>query len=233
VGLDDRQPQLVIVPGLGLDARSWAPTLRHLGWPSRVLLLPGYGLRAPAHADLSPRTLAEAVLADDSLGRLADRGPIVLAGHSSGCQVAARVAAQAGELVDRLVLVAPTTDPRARGWALLAQRWLRTASHEDPRQVPQLVQQYAATGIGVMARAMDAARHDPIRDALGRLRCPLLVLRGPRDRISPRDWAAALGPTVTLPAGGHMVPWTQGRAVARCIENFRADEGTTPGASPL
>src|SRR3712207_2997316 len=97
VGLDDRQPQLVIVPGLGLDARSWAPTLRHLGWPSRVLLLPGYGLRAPAHADLSPRTLAEAVLADDSLGRLADRGPIVLAGHSSGCQVAARVAAQAGE----------------------------------------------------------------------------------------------------------------------------------------
>lgn len=233
MGPDDTAARLLIVPGLGLDARSWAPTVRHLRRPADVLVLPGYGRPAARSADLSPAALAEAVLADGRLRQGAERGPIVLAGHSSGCQVAAHVAALAPRLVDRLVLVAPTTDPRSGGWVDLAQRWLRTAAHEDPRQVPLLAQQYAVTGLRVMARAMDAARRDRIDAALAQVPCPVLVVRGPQDRICPPDWAGSLARTVTLDGGGHMVPWTQGRAVARCVENFVGDPGTTQGGPPL
>jgi pimeloyl-ACP methyl ester carboxylesterase len=223
VGDQDTRRRLRIVPGLGLDARSWAPTLRHLEHPAEVVLLPGYGCPADPGADLSPPALAARASA-----ALEGVGPFVLAGHSSGCQVAAHLAASAADLVTGLVLVGPTTDPRGRGWLQLARRWSRTAAHEDPRQVPALVRQYAATGLGVMARAMDAARRNAIQDVLPAVHCPVLVVRGPRDRICPADWAALLGRSHTLTRGGHMVPWTRGQELARCLENFVEGLGTTP-----
>lgn len=219
---------LRVVPGLGLDARSWAPTLRHLSCAAEVTLLPGYGLRAGPDAELSPAALAASVI-----GRAAAGSRGVLVGHSSGCQVAARVACAAPALVSGLVLVGPTTDPRAQGWRQLAQRWLRTAAHEDPRQLPVLLRQYADTGLQVMARAMAAARLDPIQDVLAAVECPVLVVRGAHDRICPEDWAASLGRCETLTGGGHMVPWTHGRAVARCVERFFEEDGTTPGRATL
>ena len=211
--------RLVVVPGLGLDARSWEPVLRRLAVPSGVRPVPGYGRPAVRRADLSPATLGEA------LGHgLRGGPPTVLVGHSSGCQVAAHAARVAGPAVVGVVLVGPTTDPRADGWTSLVQRWLRTAAHEDPRQVPSLVGQYRRTGLGSMARAMQAARRDDVRIPLRAQGAPLLVVRGPHDRICPADWAASLGGRcTTLPAGGHMVPITRGADVAAALAAFVAE----------
>jgi pimeloyl-ACP methyl ester carboxylesterase len=112
------------------------------------------------------------------------------------------------------VLVGPSTDPRAAGWAGLAGRWLRTALHERPDQLPWLVRDYTHSGLPAMKRAMDAARRDRIDRVLPGLSCPVLVVRGRHDRISPADWVADLaalapaGRVRTLPAGAHMVPLT-------------------------
>ena len=207
------RPTLVVVPGLGLDARSWTPTLRHLhragGFSlAEVCLLPGSGLRGDRRTDLSPAALAERVLA------VLPAGPVVLAGHSSGCQVVAHAVRAASGPVAGVVLVAPTTDPRASRWDQLGRRWWRTAVHEDPRQLPALVRQYAATGPVTMARAAGAARRDRIDRVLAEVTCEVLVVRGPHDRLCPEEWARSLGRTETLPAGGHMVPWTHGGEVA-------------------
>lgn len=173
-----------MVPGLGLDARSWAPVLGRLpgpvAAPAEVCALPGYGLPAGRGTDLSPAVLG-ARLGEDLRGG----PPTVLAAHSSGCQVAVHAAGAADGAVVGLVLVGPTTDPRGRGWPALVRRWLRTAAHEDPRQVPCLVRQYAATGLRTMLRAMDAARRDDPRVALDGLDVPVLVVRGAQDRICP------------------------------------------------
>jgi pimeloyl-ACP methyl ester carboxylesterase len=220
--------RLVVVPGLGLDGRSWRPTLDALaagGWPAGadVVLLPAYGVRAARRTPLAPTMLAEGLV-----DRLLPEGRQVLLGHSASCQVVVQ-AARRTTAVAALVLVGPTTDPRATGWRRLARRWLATARHEPPGQAPALARQYTRTGLLSMARGMDAARREPIEEALADVGCPVLLLRGRHDRIAPGDWLHLLagegGPTrvVTLPAGGHMVPFTHGELVADEILAWLAD----------
>ncbi|MFW6775884.1 alpha/beta fold hydrolase [Nocardioides sp. CPCC 205120] len=215
-------PRVVVVPGLGLDARSWAPVGERLGWPLAVRTLPGYGLPVPRGTDLAPAALAAGVV--EALGGPGNGPPVVLAAHSSGCQVAAHAARLAPDRVAALVLVGPTTDPRARGWPALVRRWLATAAREDPRQVPGLARQYRRTGLGSMTRTMDAARRDDLPATLTQVTCPVLVVRGPHDRICPADWAAGLGRPVTLPRGAHMVVSTHGADVADAVVGFLTEE---------
>ena len=215
------RPELLLLPGLGLGPEAWEPTISASATQAAfaavsVLPLPGYGLPATRGTDLAPRALAELVAA-----RLRDRGPAVLAGHSASCQVAAHAATLVPDLVDGLALVGPTTDPRARSWPRLAARWLATAAHERPGQVPSLARQYHRTTLATMARAMDAARREHIEETLEAVRCPVVVLRGTNDRICPADWAEWLAPAVTLPAGAHMVPLTHGTLVAEELARSR------------
>ena len=93
-------PRIVALPGLGLDARSWAGVLRLL--PAEVLTLPGMGRREP----VPPLP----TLVDEVVRRLGE-GPVVLVGHSQACQVVAAVAElEVGE--DRVVLgVSDTMGP--------------------------------------------------------------------------------------------------------------------------
>lgn len=209
-------PALLLLPGLGLGAEAWEPTVRQVRPAAfsdvSVLPLPGYGMPAGRGEDLAPATLA-GVVSD----RLRGAGPTVLAGHSASCQVAAHAAAGNGSPVIGLALVAPTTDPRARGWAPLSRRWLATARHEDPAQVPALVRQYRRTTLRSMARAMDSARHDDLQRTLQQVRCRVVVVRGAEDRICPAAWAARCGPTTTLTAGGHMITLTHGVLVAEAL----------------
>src|SRR3954451_8676275 len=137
-------PSLLLTPGLGLGPEAWAPTMRGLagGRRARVTPAPGYGVPARRARDLSPAALGEDVL--ECLPEGSD--PVVLAGHSASCQVVVQAALAAPARVSGLVLVGPTTDPRAVTWPRIARRWLRTARHEDPRQVPLLVRLYLRTG---------------------------------------------------------------------------------------
>lgn len=227
---------LVCVPGLGLRAAVWHTMCTALrGHPAvrsvATSELPGFGHRAASGDDLDPSTLGVRLAVD-----LQDRS--VLVGHSASSQVVVRTAAAAPERVVALVLVGPTTDPRARSWPRLAARWLRTAVWEAPWQVPFLVRSYTRTGFSSMRRAMEAARQDDLRVGLGAVRCPVLVVRGHRDRICPGDWAHELvrtapagSRTVTLPRGAHMVPLTQGDLLAATIERWLDDLPSGPGVT--
>ena len=211
-----------MVPGLGLGPEDWDPTVRGLerrGVEARrmaVATLPGYGEAVGGADPLDPRGAAHRLV--DTALPAGERH--VLLGHSSSCQVVVHAAVLTPERVAGLVLVGPTTDPRGATWPRLARRWLATALHETPRQLPSLVRQYRRTGLLHMLRVMDTARHDRIDKTLREVRCPVHVLRGPHDRIAPPDWCTALGPSVTLPRGGHMVPLTDGELVASEVHRF-------------
>ena len=157
-------PMLLCVPGLGLDGAAWRPTLRALEaaeggpWQHEVAPLPAYGARPRRSDDLRPAALGARLAAGLDTGG----PPRVLAGHSASCQIAAHAARIVPDRVAGLVLVGPTTDPRANSWPWLVARWLRTAVHERPGQVPLLVRTYTRIGLRWMLRAMEAARHDDI-----------------------------------------------------------------------
>jgi pimeloyl-ACP methyl ester carboxylesterase len=231
---------LCLVPGLGLAVQAWEPTLAALHdlgvqVPAPlVVLLPGYG--EPGRGlDLSPAASAQRLH-----GALSERttGAVVLVGHSASCQVVAQVAAQWPEAVRALVLIGPTTDPRAGGWPRLLGRWLRTAVWEPWWQLPTLLRQYARTGPWTMLRAMDAARRDPIDASLRAVTCPILLVRGAHDRIAPRRWVDGLASLrrgtlpgdgkpppstiASLRTGAHMIPLTHPRLVAAEISRFLA-----------
>jgi pimeloyl-ACP methyl ester carboxylesterase len=214
--------RVVAVPGLGLSVAVARRALDRLpGVDGAVVLLPGFGRRAPRGTPVAPDRLARLLLE-----RLPAGGPVVLVGHSASCQVVAEAAVQAPGRVTALVLVGPATDPRAATWPALVGRWLRTAVHERPGQIPLLVRAYARTGLVSMARGMDAARRHRLAATVAAVACPVLVVRGRHDAICPADWAAALasgtgdGRVETLAAGAHMVPVTHPDALAARIAAF-------------
>ncbi len=214
-----------MVPGLGLGPEDWQPTIGALVRAGvgrdrlTVATLSGYGEPVRVDDPVDPRGAA---------GRLVEAWirpgrRVGLLGHSSSCQVVAHAASLLPEQVVGLVLVGPTTDPRAATWPRLARRLLATAVRETPRQVPSLTRQYRRTGLRNMLRVMGVTRHDSLAATLTKLRCPVRVLRGTHDRIAPADWCASLAPSLTVAGGAHMVPMTHGELVAHEIRRF-ADE---------
>lgn len=206
--------RLAAVPGLGLGAESWRPTLAALGAEGEVHLLPGYGIPLRTPDPPAPEELAR---------ELVDRlvVPTIVLGHSASCQVVAHAARLRPDLVRRIVLVGPTTDPRASSWPGLLTLWMRSAGHEDPRQLPVVVRQYRRTTLRSALRTMDRARHDDLDRTLAEVACPVVLVRGRWDRIARADWLARLASTgpertvVQLPAGAHMVPLTHPELLAR------------------
>jgi pimeloyl-ACP methyl ester carboxylesterase len=203
--------RFVLVPGLGLDERSSARVRGRLS--GVVVHLPGMGL-----ADAVP-VLEE--LADRLIAGLGE-GPVVLVGHSQSCQVVAAAAAR-DPRVAAVVLLGPTTDPRLRSARVLVWRWLGTALAEPWWQLPLVVAQWWSTGPPAMRALWRRAAPDRIDRRLRGVGVPVTVVRGTRDRLCPRDWAAALaaaaprGRLVELPGAAHMTVQTHPDDVAAIL----------------
>jgi pimeloyl-ACP methyl ester carboxylesterase len=215
--------RLVLVPGLGLDQRSSAALRSRVD--ADVVVLPGMGLRGPVPPldELAARLRAQ-------LGP----GPVVLVGHSQGCQVVA--AAAADPRVAAVVLLGPTTDPRLRSARGLVLRWLATAWAEPWAQAPLVLAQWLTTGPRAMRALWRRAAPEPIAARLRDVAVPVTVVHGSRDRLCSRPFAAALagaaprGRLLELPGAAHMTVQTHPREMAELLSAVR--DGRTPAAPP-
>jgi pimeloyl-ACP methyl ester carboxylesterase len=217
---DERRPDVVFVPGLGLDSRSWQLVRDGLNGPSAVVLLPSLGQPAPRGTDLPVERQADRLLA-----RLPSGRSTILVGHSASCPVVVEAACRTGDVVG-LVLVCPVTDPSAWTWPRMLGQWARTATHERPSEAPTLVPQYRQTGIRSMLRGMDAMRHFRTDLALSRLALPTEIVRGEKDRIASGEWSDVLrrasnGRLTTVEGAAHMVPLTHPGAVTAAVDRLR------------
>ena len=205
---------MVLVPGLGLDARSSARLRKRA--PGDVVLLPGTGLAEPVP---SLDALADRLLAE--LGE----GPVVLVGHSQSCQVVAMAAVD--PRVRGVVLLGPTTDPRMRGPWRLAWRWLRTAAREPWWQVPLVVAQWWRTGPRAMQALWRVTAPDRIDERLADVDVSVVVVRGTRDHLCPGDWAARVaaaapkGRLAEIDGAAHMSVQTHPDQVAALLPDTR------------
>lgn len=213
-------PGVVLVPGLGLDARSWRLVRKAIDGPSSVVLLPSMGMPAPRGSALSVESQASRLLES-----LPEGASVILVGHSASCPVVVEAARRTATVVG-LVLVGPVTDPAAPTWPRMLAQWVRTASHERFSEAAVLVPQYRRTGPVSMVRGMDAVRHFRTDVALTGIGLPVEIVRGHADRIASRQWSAALrriagGRLTTVHGAAHMVPLTHPAAVAAAVARAR------------
>ena len=201
-------PQIVLVPGLGLDERSTVRVRQRIR--GTALILPGMGARR--HVGTLDALAAELCAA-------LPPGPVVLVGHSQSCQVVVAAAERDARVV-AVLLLGPTTDPRLLRPTVLARRWLATALGEPWWQVPLVLAQWLRTGPRAMRALWRQVAADRVDERLARVGVPVVVVRGRRDALCPHDWAAHLaacaprGRLVELPGAAHMTPHTHPDDVA-------------------
>ena len=211
---------VVLVPGLGLDARAWTAVRARLRGPGLVVTLPSMGRRAGRETDLHVEQQSRRLLAALPPGR-----DVVLVGHSASCPVVVDVATRTSRVVG-LVLVGPVTDPEARSWPRMLAQWLRTAVQEHVWEVPLLAPQYWSTGPTSMLRGMNQTRRYRTHAGLSRLSVPTHIIRGHHDRIASAPWCAQLASSrltelISVPRAAHMVPLTHPHVVAASAERLR------------
>lgn len=235
---------VVLLPGLVTASRSLVPLARELaGAGRRVWALDPAGF---GYSDKPPHALGVDRLADVTAGWLRESGlvPAVVVANSFGTQVAAALAAQHDDVVERLVLVSPTPHPVIRaalGWLRrlpvpparrgLGRRRIRAlaALHrrlgEPPLRLLNLIE-YACASVPRAVGTVRAAAADDIARSLSAVRAPTLILRSDGDHLSTRRWAGGLArgaPNArfaAIPGTGHAGFHETPERVARMVVAF-------------
>lgn len=222
-------PGVVLVHGFGVSSRNMVPTAEALAPHCRVYApdLPRHGLSYKPPRTLDLTDLAEA-LAEwmTSVGLQ----QACLLGNSYGCQIIVEFALRHPDRVERLILQAPTVDPKARD--LPRQLVRRLLSGWRERHEPaddETVQDWREIGLRQMVQDARYALRDRIEDKLPHLQAPTLVVRGSRDPIVPQRWAeeaTALiphGRLVVLPDAIHTITYTRPQQLVEGILPFLRD----------
>jgi pimeloyl-ACP methyl ester carboxylesterase len=202
-------PPVVTVMGMAVSDYL-LPAQAALTWTQAHLLdLPGL-----AGSDDAPHRLDVPGFADAVVEWLEASGlpPVILAGHSSGTQVAARAAAARPDLVAATVLASPTVDPKARSIPKALYYWRRDSRYPMPGLSESHRPEWRRAGAAQIVHLLRAHLRDHLEDVVPRLRGPLLVMLGEQDRLCTEQWARHLadlasdGTLVTVP-GPHTFLW--------------------------
>ena len=247
-------PPLVVVHGLGGAAVNFTELAPLLAGSRRVLIpdLPGHGRSQPLKYVDGLTTYAEHVAA---VADLEEMFPAPVIGYSMGGVIALRLAVERPNNVPALALVAAagivSVTRRAEIWLAAtgavrpAQvmtrfrgtfarrprlRWLPFGAWgavDPPGLSPESVLGFLEgpsqhTDVGAAGRAL--LTDDP-RPDLDRVRCPVFLLWGARDRLVPLEdgfeYARRLrAPIRTLPAAGHLLVGEQPQACAEILLEF-------------
>lgn len=231
-----RSVPVVLVHGFGVSGSYFVPAAQRLATEFAVYApdLPGHGKSETPREPLDIPRLADALVGwMDAVGL--QRAALV--GNSMGCQVVVDAAVRHPERVDRLVLIAPTTDPAARTVPQQVWRLLVAGLYERFSLLPLLLADYCRMGLRVIPELRFMLR-DRIEDKLPHVEAPVLVVGGEKDPIVPQGWveaAARLVPSarlIVIPGWGHAVHYSAPRVLVDTVVPFlrgTAEEGDDTG----
>ena len=215
------RPPVVLVHGIGVSARYFQRLAAELSRSNTVyaIELPGFGPTPNPHRALSVPELGALVVA---ALRSLELGGVVLVGHSMGCQVATEAAASAPDLVDRLVLLGPTVNDQERSIGKQALRLAQDTMRESPAVNWMVFTDYLRSMVPYL-RTLPAMVGHRLEEALPRVSCPVVLIRGERDPIVPADWLqrlAAVNPRVRIievPGVPHVLMHSRPAETARAL----------------
>lgn len=223
-------PPVVLIHGYGIGAGYFIPLAARLSDNLQVYApeLPGHGQSPHAAQPLSVPQLADALA--DWMAAWELRFAL-LVGHSLGCQIAVELAARRPELAVGLVLIGPTSDAAARSVSAQLARAVRTSLFERPGLGVLAGRDFRRAGARLLGREMAHMLHHSIEAPLLAVKCPVRVLRGAEDRISPQRWVETVTrivdcpPPTVIPGAGHAVHYDHPDAVARALLDFSKEIG--------
>ena len=231
-------PPLVLVHGAGGSHLDWPPDLRRLpGARVLALDLPGHGKsNGPGLNDT--RAYAEAMMpALDAL----ELDRVVIVGHSMGGAIAQQAALCWPECVGGLVLigtgsklpVAPDLPDRIVNDRELTLDWIVDGSWGDGG-TPALKRRNSERLLAVPPAALSAdylaCQRFDVRELLGRITVPTLILVGSKDRMAPPKFSVTLAVRISgsqlvqIEGAGHMLPLERPVAVAEAISKWLAEQ---------
>lgn len=235
------RPALVLIHGAGGNLYHWPPVLRRLpGEDVLALDLPGHG-RSSGPGCTTIAAYAAVVAA--WLDQLA-LPPCVVAGHSMGGAIALELALRQAQRLRGLVLIAtgarlrvhPDILHRMRDDPAAAARQIVEWAY-GPQATPEQKRQYLRHLLAVDREVLYgdwlACDGFDVRNQLGAISLPTLILAGTADIMTPPKWAAFLAEHIPgadpawIEGAGHMLPLERPTEVAAAIAGFmdRVGEG--------
>lgn len=221
----DSGPVFLLLHGIGMGRCYFEDLSEALATAGSVIALdlPGFNdspepdrpLSFPEQADLVAKFLRERV------GR-----PVVAVGHSMGTQVVAELAVRHPQLVEHVVLIAPTVNAKERSAAKQVWRMLQDLAGEHPKVFVTGLRLYAKSGPRWFLIKFREMLGHHIEDVAPKIAAPTLVMRGERDKVCPRDWVESVArqiPNSTMqevPGRSHEAMITSAEPVAQMILDF-------------
>ncbi|HEX9370113.1 MAG TPA: alpha/beta hydrolase [Roseiflexaceae bacterium] len=217
-------PPLVLIHGLSGSSRWWERNILALAERFRVHVvdLIGFGASTARHPFVLKHSPVYLAAWMDRLG--IPQAHVV--GHSMGGVIAADLAADFPDRVDRLVLVdaamfVAQQDPLAHALGVI-----REFGIHQPRFLPILLGDAFQAGVGTLSRAAVELLTTDITPKLQQIQAPTLVVWGERDAITPLDAGRRLcgalpnGRLVIVEGAGHNPMWECPSAFNRVVADF-------------
>jgi pimeloyl-ACP methyl ester carboxylesterase len=229
-GPEAATPVVLLHGGTGTGDHHWRRVVRELGDVWRLLVpdLPGHGRSRLPPEGFNRDALVAA--ADDAIERAG--APAHVAGFSMGANAALQLATQRPQRFASLAVIGASVADHPGLAAWRARFDAETLARDHPLWARTMSRLHRPLGgddawRDVLARDAGGLDVDVDVDALARLACPLLILRGDRDPAVDSEQQARLraaagqhGEECVLPAGGHEVQMTRPRIVSVVLDDF-------------
>lgn len=245
----DAKGNVLFVHGLGSAADRWLDipdAMSLLGLHSVAIDLPGFGLSGKPEIDYTIEKFVEIVA---GFMRKTGMQKASIVGHSLGGYIAAQLAADHADLVDRLVLI--DTSGMLDGPTPLLKQYLEAAMNPEKKVVRAVLEQLVADPIripealvdgfiyrmcqGGALHAFKSAYDNSVNtrigvDQLKRIGAPALVIWGRQDRLIPLEYfkifqESISGSEVVIVEDAGHAPFAEKPAVAyELLRRFLAEK---------
>jgi pimeloyl-ACP methyl ester carboxylesterase len=230
---------LILIHGAGGSYLYWPPEIRHLARGNILAVdLPGHGKsKGDPHGSIEAYAQAMLKFMDQM-----DIDQAVLCGHSMGSAIAQRMSLDSPERVRGVILVGagaklrvhpqliedvsrPKTYPQA---VTQIMEW-SFSRHADQNLVRLAGERMKENSPSILSADFEACNDFDIRDEVGEIKQPALIICGEDDQMTPVRFSAYLAENIqgsrlaVIPEAGHMVMLEKPEEVAELMSEFLED----------
>ena len=219
------KPSILLIHGIGVAGDYFLPFAELLApdYDVRIIDMPGYGKTPrPDHA-LPPVELADVAAQYLMISGLKS---VTVIGQSMGCQTAVHLASRYTELCKNVILIGPTVNRQERSLFMQALRLFQDSIREPTSVNKIILRDYFRMGIERFLRTAVYMVSDHVEEPLKDISVPVLLVRGSKDVIVPRQWTKYLEglnkriSAAEIEGGPHNIQYTHPKELLAVCNDF-------------